>query len=216
MGIPAGATKISFSGVLAGGEIWNTGFWVVGPTLDATSAASCAHAIWDIFNQSTGTHAFAVLKAQYWSASTSWTAVNVYNYHDTSGVASVNGQYMGTPMAGSASNNTPDQIAVAVTLRTAFSGAHHRGRMYFPASGAGFDSNGLFNASTLLSLLNGLKADFASVEAESHLAGFDIGVLSRELGTATPVTALSADQRPDVQRRRANRQLRGSVQTVVL
>jgi hypothetical protein len=216
MTIPAGAVKIVLSGQLGGGEVWQSGFWVQGPTLTNTEVASCASALYTVFNQGSGTHLMAALKGQ-WSNSTTWTTVTVYNYHDTSGEASTVGTFTGTGQVGSQlSGMLPDQISLVVTLRTALAGAHHRGRMFLPYTGAVIDSNGLVNGTAVGNVLAGLKADLASVVAEAHLAGFPVVVLSKTLGSVQPVTTLTADLRPDIQRRRANRQGRGALQVVAL
>lgn len=210
MGIPAGSIKISLNGSLPGGEIWNTGWWIYGPTLDVSAAASTAANIWSIMSASTGTHLMNALKV-LWQTSCAFTGVKVYSYADTTGVASVVGSATGTAVTGTGTKPVqPDQECLVVTLRTALSGSHRRGRMYMPVNGAALDGGGLFSALDVGTVLDGLKADLALVGADPHLSGFPPVVLSKVLGATTPITAISADLRPDIQRRRSNRQARGT------
>lgn len=210
MGIPAGAIKIALNGTLPGGEIWNTGWWYVGPTLDVSSASSVANNVWTIMSNPSGTHLFNSLKG-LWQTSCAFTGVKVYSYADTSGHASVVGSATGTAFTGTGvAAPQANQVALVVTLRTALSGAWRRGRMFLPVNAAAIDGTGLFNSAAIGTVLDGLKADLALVSADSHLSGFSPVVLSRHLSSGQPITALSADLRPDIQRRRANRQNRGT------
>lgn len=216
MGIPAGSTKIVLSGLLAGGEIWNTGFWVKGPTLTSAECASAASSLYTIFATTTGTTTMAALKTKFMPSTTSFTTLTIYNYADTSGIATTSGQFIGTPVAGSSVSKNIDQCCIVVTLRTALSGSRHRGRMYFPATGGNLDANSLFASVDAQALVSGLANDFHAVMAEAHFAGFPVSVISRVLSTGFPVTTLTADMRPDIQRRRANRQNRGSLVTATV
>jgi hypothetical protein len=84
--------------------------------------------------------------------------------------------------------------------------------MYLPATGMVLDANRRFNGAALSAVVNSLKTVLG--------AGNTVGaygppvVVSRTKTVATQITAIRYDLKPEIQRRRANRQS-GGARTVV-
>jgi len=84
--------------------------------------------------------------------------------------------------------------------------------MFLPCTAGTLDSNGLFPSASVLSVMTALYNDIKA--SEGAIGGFQSCVVSVKLGTFATISSLSADTRPDIQRRRANRQTKGSLQSL--
>jgi len=113
-----------------------------------------------------------------------------------------------TPIPGTGTSNHPMYVALVVTTQTGRAGRRNRGRMYLPATGATMASAGLFSSTQRDSVVDTLAARLSAVNALSDTA--TVAVISSVGTTAHPILTVSADQRPDIQRRRANRQAVGT------
>lgn len=114
------------------------------------------------------------------------------------------------PPQGPDGRQLPNQIACVVTLETAAQrGRASKGRLYVPALSAAIDgATGFFNGSHANDVMNSVRTLLQDI---NNTPGADIGSpevhVYSNLGDPGPhrlVTHVSCDQRPDVQRRRAN------------
>lgn len=203
MAIPAGATRIVFSGDMPNGEIWSTGFWMQG---DAPTSAAEANALallaYDEFSATDGSGGMYATLVNLMNAATSWNQVNVYVYPTGGPTATFVGQYiLPTVALGSATAHNPNQVALVITLRTGLSGRSHRGRMYLPATGVPMAADGQVSQATIDAVVNAWAAAFSDWNGASE---GKIVVVSTKLTASTPVSVVSADSRADIQRSRAN------------
>lgn len=76
--------------------------------------------------------------------------------------------------------------------------------MYLPACANIMATTGFFSSSTCDDVAGAAVAFFNSVNSE--LDG-EVAVISQRLATSTAVTQLQVDNRPDIQRRRADKQI---------
>jgi hypothetical protein len=119
--------------------------------------------------------------------------------------------YPGPPVGGDTTSILfPLQVAFAVRLKTGLlGGLAHQGRVYLPALAAVLSGNRVWPTADVNSALNAFSAMLSS------LSGGPLGtlVVMSKGNTAIPggathnVTAIDADNRPDVQRRRARSQV---------
>lgn len=109
--------------------------------------------------------------------------------------------------AGTSTFRAPLTTSFCVTTLTGRPGGSYRGRMYLPAAGMPLDASHRFTAGSMTTIVQAL----ATWMGAGHTVGqYGIPVVvSRTLGVATPITALRYDNKPDTQRRRANRQAAG-------
>lgn len=199
MGIPANMTRTELVGHLGTGEIFNTGFWMdQGLTDDETANAWCAY----VATQLTGPTLTAL--CHLLNADSGYDEVRAYSYIDGGPHATSVGSAPIDAGAGTSGNITAMQISLCVTLRTGLSGRTKRGRMYLPADGAIIDVGHLFTAAQVDDAVSGLAGFFQALNIHDD-PGF-VCVLSQKLSTFARVTELTADRRPDIQRRRADRQ----------
>jgi len=100
---------------------------------------------------------------------------------------------------------------MAITTGTDRIGASYRGRFYLPAHGQPLtDATHLFPVAKVQDIVDSLGTFFTNFNHAGDLAYVnEAQVISRTLGTGQLITSLSADLRPDIQRRRANQQPNG-------
>lgn len=208
-------TRVVFSGILPGGEIWNTGFWMVGSApADEAAANILAQELYVAFISDSSSTAFATLATAGWSNGVNVDKVTVYSYPSGGGSSAVVGAHTESPTIGSGGPTSPDQVCYVLTLRTGLSGRQNRGRMYLPANRLSLDSEGLVSSGDQSSIVGAFGA---GMTAWNLTAGApEIVVLSQTAGAANLVTSVDADRRPDIQRRRANRQDTGGRFSVTL
>lgn len=136
-----------------------------------------------------------------------WDLVSLYYYAtDPRSPATIVGHRLITDLAGTSSSSMPLQTACCVTVHTGFSGASNRGRMYMPASGTNtaacrFQGSFVDQMASLAGYL--LEHGQGQIIAHSARTQADPIVFSPKNGTGRRVTTLSADNKPDTQRRRA-------------
>lgn len=209
MAIPAGVQKIVFFGDLAGGEIWESGFWLNGGLPSSDSAAALqAELIYNVFLSESDPPVFPELASAFWNSSTNVKGARCYAYPDGGPNATYAGEYLApSPTAGSKTQYLPNQVAMVVTLRTAQSGRSYRGRMYLPCSAGALQTSGSgvgqLTQAPLQALCDDITAAFRDIASSS--AG-EPCVVSSARSAATPITTVTMDTRLDIQRRRANKQ----------
>jgi hypothetical protein len=208
--IPAGVMRVVMSGQLPGGELWNTGYWIDHAPVDNADANAKANTLWGIWTDNTAGKPWNELRQHWFHNAVGFERLTVYGYSDTSGHASHIGVKTGT-LVGSSLGHSPDQMAVVASLRTEFAGARRRGRMYFPALGHDIGTASQFDGGQTSALCTAIAGAFA---ASNTAIGFPAVVISFLTGDLNEITQVKIDQRPDIQRRRANRQARGTSYTV--
>jgi hypothetical protein len=200
----AGLVKIVLEGTLVGGEIWETGFWMTDTGVDDSGTASAqAEIIWGTLTSTDDSGAMRLTALHLWDAEVQFTTVRVYAY--TGGPkATYVGEYIGpAPLTGGAPGGPhPHQVAACMTTLTGLAGRSHRGRMYFPATGAQLDNGGQFVHFSTDTVVAGWAKAFTDINASD--AG-KVVLYSRTLEAHWPIKTLRLDSKPDVQRRRANR-----------
>lgn len=100
----------------------------------------------------------------------------------------------------------PLQSAFVVTLLTgALSGLAHKGRIYLPALSYALDADGRWALSQVNACCNALSAMLSDLDGGplGDLSVFSKGNAAIPGGAVRPVTQIQADNKPDVQRRRA-------------
>lgn len=187
-------------GTVGATEIFETGFWVVGTTpssdLDVQTMAGKVAAAWE---------ANSTQQKSIISNDTAYTEVRGYFYGDTSGKATHTGSAPITGGGGtSAGFNCPLQTCMVMTLRTGYAGRSNRGRMYLPANGINLGTDHLYGSAALQSLVIEFAAFLSDVITDGSI-GAPV-VVSRTESAYQTITAVDADYRPDIQRRRANKQ----------
>lgn len=112
----------------------------------------------------------------------------------------------GSPQVGSGTAPHPFQTSAVISLRTAAAGARGRGRLYWPATGAGIDSSTLrMSVTAHTNFIAAAKTYLSAIQAaiDVTLDGVSLVVWSRlGDGTTNNVTSLQVGNIFDVQRRR--------------
>lgn len=198
MPIPSGFSRYVWSGTLASGEIFQTGFWASGSFADEATADAAA---------TTEASNIATDMASYWSShqasSCALNKITIYSYPTGGPTASIIGQATVSGVVGTQSTGImPDQVCTVATLLTGAAGRRNRGRMYIPLTSAVLDSSAQVPVVT---------TDALALALATHFARFDtsppgVVVLSQIAGTARRVNSVVVDSRVDIQRRRADRQ----------
>lgn len=202
MAIPAQTVRFVFSGTAPGSEIFATGFWTAGGgTL--SDEASLHAAIIDL-QTSTGYASFLTQAKALIAPDTAYTKLTAYYYPTggpTAGVVAEEPISAGVGSSGAGSVGCMQQCMVA-SLRTAFAGRRKRGRMYLPATGAAltvhrFDNTRCDNVAAAVSaLLNHVNTAGTYGQA---------AVVSQTGSSSAPITVVTVDNKPDIQRRHANK-----------
>ena len=172
-----------------------------------------------------GLDAFADLIEETWSADylnsaqrsflsteVAYTGVRAYSYDPDAELRFVAESPFPAPIAGSANNPLPYEVAMCVTWRTAIPGRSTRGRTYlggWVAAAIAGQPEGRFTSTCVLSTRNNLEAfcddviTTAVLDPETEV-NFRVQpvVYSRKNDTGQLITQLSIGNVPDVQRRR--------------
>lgn len=222
MAIPAGVSRIVFSGAMPNGEIWSTGFWIQGDTPTTDSEANAlAELAFDEFSASDSSGAMRVTIENLGTAQQIWNEVKTYCYPTGGPTATVIGSFtLPSPVVGEGTVPGPNQLSTVLTLRTALAGRAHRGRMYLPAMGIPMASDGQLSQAVMDLVVGAWKLGFSDWNAAS--TGKIVVVSTSQKGNeaypgaATLVTQVTMDSRMDIQRSRANSEtiLRGSSATL--
>lgn len=130
------------------------------------------------------------------------TAIKAYYYTAIGSPATIVGAASAN-FTGGATPSMPLQTAMVFSLKTPLAGRRNRGRMYWPAQGAGVMSGGRFSSSDhtgappdLVLLLAGVCGRWPGIGT------IEPAVVSAAGNTVTPVTSISVGDVPDTQRRR--------------
>lgn len=192
-------------GTMAGGEIWETGFWMsdTGVT-DASLANALAQLLAQTLNANDESGALAQMALEFWTGAITWTEVRVYGYPNGGTKAAFVGLYeLPSGVTGTGTTTLPNQVCLVLTLNTGLAGRSHRGRMYIPIAKATLDASSELTSQLLTDFVTTWRTFFSDVNASD--AG-EIVVVSQSLGAFSPLSSVKADSRLDIQRRRANQQ----------
>ena len=202
---PANSSRVVLSGKLAGGEIWSTGFWITGADITSQGDATAqAQLLLEALGDADASGAMTITLNDWMANSCTWDRVTVYAYAGGSSQSEYIGEAVNTPTKqGGLGQRVPNQVAMVLSLRTGRPGRRYRGRMYLPAGGITLNSDGEIGSNSMQPVLDGWTVFFS--RWNQGQAG-QIVVMSTTGSVVTPVTSLILDSRPDIQRRRANRQ----------
>lgn len=198
MGIPAGVSKVVYGGTLLGGqEIWECGVWTgQAPTSDA-DATTLAENIAADFEVNGWPSIQDVLKNN-----DAWRYVKVYSYPSGGPAAAHVGDFeLTTPLVGSGTGDHPLQTCLVTTVLTGFAGRRNRGRIFTPARGATI-LGGRFQSDMVDDVVQGWAAHFTSANTKGY---GPISVVSQAGSARRDASILKGNDKPDIQRRRANK-----------
>lgn len=206
MGIPSGAARVTLSGGAQGGnEIWATSFWI-NMTTPVPSDAVATTVAAGLAGLAVSSLFIAALEP---CIGTDCTITDVGFYQYTGAATATYVGHDAISYTGTGTSLNALQLCRVATLRTARSGRRYRGRMYLPHTGLLPGTGHLWDASASNLLIDKLALWFTDINAAFTTYG-SVGVMSGAGSTITPVVSVTADQRPDVQRRRANSQSVGT------
>lgn len=211
MAIPVGMNRVVFVGHLPSGEIFNTSFWTFGNNpANQADANVWAARIASLFQ----TQGLATARGMIPSTA-GYDTVKTYHYPtggpnaDLLGAASIVG---GTGTGASA--GLPEQTCIVVSLRTGYAGRSARGRMYLPCLTSAL-ANHQIAGSLATSIANDM-AGFLGAVGDDINEGTPMVLSQVGAGSYHQITQTVVDTRPDIQRRRANRQVIASTATGTL
>lgn len=199
MSIPAGHTRLVFSGALPGGEIWSTGFFTddtasdhVGGAFQAsinTLGAALVSRVGSIFTSKIGTGG-------------ALERLDGYYYTGGSNKAAQQAQYVFN-QSGTGSPQLPNQCSVVATLLSGLPGRSQRGRMYLPVLVGEFANSP--DVQMTQDFTEFIATALANVLNQADAEGFHPVVVSSTKTTAVPVTDIRVDSKVDTQRRRSDK-----------
>lgn len=201
MPFEAGTLKAQIKGTLPGGEIFSWGLSLMAasgaPGVQADVAASV---IASSITPSITPELYSLLPA-----SAAYSSVSVYHYGGGAHADAVGYAPIGHNGTGTA-NPMPNQVAIVVTQETARPGRSYRGRSYIPVLRLNLSADGQVVDSILTAVLTDIATVIGNLKANSGDAGSIKTVVASSKGFNTDLTAISADTRLDIQRRRAESQ----------
>lgn len=206
MAIPPGVIRWTLKGTSSAEEVWNFDWWTQ-PGVGIASAAAfqaTVDAMWAVI-VAAGLHTQLASLLPTTGAVTELSAL----YYRNAQTAEYSGQHIASPaVAGISNTRAPLQTAFVVTTLTDRPGASYRGRMYLAACGMPLDATHKFTAGSMVAVVNALKAVIGAGNTDGQY-GPPV-VVSRTKTAATQIKTLRYDLKPDIQRRRANRQTAGA------
>lgn len=196
--------KIVFYGTLAGGEIWETGFWMLGAGVNSGATATAqAHLIGGTLSASDDSGAMRITAIRLWDREVQWLGVRCYAYDGHAAAAWVGDAPLPQPVQGAAPGGPlPHQVCAVMTLQTGLAGRSQRGRMYLPATGASIGPDGQFVNASIDPVVAGWAKGFSDIHSAND---GKVVVYSRVKQATHQVSRVRIDSIPDIQRRRANK-----------
>lgn len=212
MPIPADVTRCTIHGTAAGVETFEFGFWLkTNAPINDDAANLVASSVADAFT----TDLLPAVRAHN-TTDTFFTGVRVYGYPTGGPTASSVGS---ASIVGGAGTDTggsvPLQCSMCCTLLTGNAGRRNRGRLYLPMNGFPY-TNHMFTSSIVDTIGTALGAFFTNWRANHGAAMGNPAVVSVAGGVAKEISSIAIDNKPDVQRRRANKLLPTHTQTVAV
>lgn len=205
----ANTARLSIEGSLPRGERFAWSLWLLGVgggTVPSTNTAAATF-LQNIMALSKWQPLITACLA-YAGGGTNYETARVYCYPNGGKIAAASAARPISNGGGAGSTGfLPNQVSRVVTLNTDKLGRSYRGRVYIPATATTALSSGLFSTDGT-PLIQAFADLAAQLQLGSVLPGsgtVEIVVASSRVGAATFVNAFSTDNRPDVQRRRANK-----------
>lgn len=197
-------------GTYDNGDIWETGFWLNGTGVSSEGAANAlAEIITATLNSEDSSGAMRILAASFWTTGVHWTETRSYVYTGGSTATYVGLYVLPVVRTGLGTTNIlPNQVSLVLTTLTGLAGRRNRGRMYLPVNFSPLTGAGLFPASDVNVLTDSMALAFTDINASDT---GKVVLVSRTGTTARQISAVRADQRPDIQRRRANKEGVGTI-----
>jgi hypothetical protein len=197
---PAFLARFVCVGTMPGGEEWASGLWWTvnaapanGPDfqsfVDEYAITAFAHAGW--------------FQGQNVAAAT-WTGVKGYYHASNPGAAAIfaGENVFGSPKAGTGSGQEQaNQTALVASMLTGQSGRSFRGRMYVPATDLGI-ANGVVGSGQVDAVASGLVDLIDAVRTATTWRPMVVSVTKDVM---TEIIQVRVDNKPDTQRRRANK-----------
>lgn len=187
---------------LPGGDIAQTSIWVQytgAPTAAQALARFQTNVVDTIWPSGAGG-----IKAQF-SAGVILTNVQTRVVNSSTGRVQSTAQAAYTRAGTSGGNPLPAEVSVVLSLRTGFSGASFRGRLYLPPPTiSANNSNGRLDTTAQGVLVTSLAAAMVAMNADVTYGTADVVVWSRKLLIPTVVVSIDMGDVFDAQRRRRN------------
>lgn len=193
------------------GEEFAFGFWLAHvATLGGESDLSAFLDSWDSKMTSQETPSTWSDLVGLLSSDQKYDSLSAYYYADTKTPATFL-HHKTVNHSGASGQWSPLQQSGVVTLMTARSGQSYRGRMYLPTTGLATVSPHVYASSVVnqigLAAANMLGDALAAARGGTFGDPTRVAVYSPSKNVITDVSALVVDNRPDVQRRRAGKQV---------
>jgi len=198
----ANLAHIVLTGSLAGNEIWTSRTTIkysAAPSSEAAFAADLDAMVGDA-----GWSTYQDYQVAHLRPADSLDSLRGYFYPVWPGAASLVAEHPINEVGSGASAVMPNQVALVGTLLTGLSGRRNRGRMYLPMTSFALTGQGQTDLTGCTNHANAIKAFLEAVGG--HYAGGGTYVASSVGSTANLITQVRVDSRPDIQRRRANRE----------
>ena len=202
MSFPFARIRTVIGGVLAGSQNWSVGFSTSGPvaTPDQADLDSWAQSFADSLHADASISTFQVLN----EVGANLSKVSAYYYPAGSEVST----RLSTPTfaavaATQTSNLLPMQSSLCATVLTGIPGRSGRGRVYWPVTAAGLTA-GEVSSSAADSIAELTAIIFTLLGADDVGLAAQQPIVASKTG-AHVVTGVAADQRIDIQRRRADK-----------
>jgi hypothetical protein len=213
MSIPAQVARFTFGGNADNGETWNTSFWAQ-PLSDITSQEEFQAQVDDLADVLTGGTGFVTQMRPFWSDATHLTFFDGLYYSNEQTASFIGKHAYESPVVGTGTTPLPLQTCAVLSLETAVPTRRGKGRMYLPANAAAMQSGHRFSDTPVQNLVNA-AADFFSI-LDTGTPGWTPGVMSSAGSAFRPLTAVHMDNKPDIQRRRANDMSSGTIHRAVI
>lgn len=199
--------RITFEGTLAGGEIFNHGWWATHDTADTeVDVETTWNAAMNNFLAQSATGAGFTTVQQMFPSTCTWLRVTVRKYNATTHLPITDPftSELVTPIAGSGGQTLPYQDAYVITLWDGTTiGRARYNRFYLPPFVTSvLSTDGMIGTATRDAILNAFVAVDAAASASSP-AG-EVNVYHRKAGTVSGANFVRGDTIIDTQRRRRN------------
>jgi hypothetical protein len=199
MPYPAMTSRIVMQGHLGTSEIFETGVGIMDFAPPSSAAASTMAADW-ISNLAVPAK---VQLLNLITADSGYDTCRVYSYPTGGTVAAFIGEALFTGWVGTASGINPNQVCMCMTTLTGLAGRKNRGRLYLPCNGNPITAGHVFATTEIAAVVAAMATTFTTWNAGGDEG--TVAVISLAGSAANPVTQLSIDNVPDIQRRRANK-----------
>lgn len=206
MAVPSGLVKFVLYGDATDGEIWSTS-WYTKPQAGISSQANLDNFINTYANTSYPAATLSTVLKSRMSVTTRQLGFKGYYYNGGTSAIYATDKPFSSPIVGSSGGSPlPLQTAVVATLLTGASGRRNRGRMYLPVNAVSLSTAHELTTTDVDALANAVKDWFAVLNASGDNP---VQVVSVAGSASRPVTQVRVDSKPDIQRRRANKQQPG-------